>query len=82
MGRNSKRYGLSTVEEYVRDCPTICGIDVIEGCLIDTLILYHDFGAIEVFEETYLNEWSSAYVRHIYRKGLPKRFEDALSEVC
>ena len=79
MGRNVNRYGLDTVEDYIRNCKTICDIDVIRGCLIDTYICYHDFDVIEVFEETYLNEWSSCYVRHIYRKGLPKRFRDMLA---
>jgi hypothetical protein len=80
MARNTKLYGLDTVEEYIRKCETICDMDILDGCLIDTYILYHDSGVIEVFEETYLNEWSSAYVRHIYRKGLPKRFIEALEE--
>lgn len=78
MARNTRRYGWDTVNRYIRECDTITGIDTIEGCLIDTYILYHECGVIEVFEETYLNEWSSAYVRHIYRKGLPRRFRDAL----
>lgn len=80
MARNTKLYGLNTVEEYIRKCDTVYGIDMLQGCLIDTYILYHDCGVIEVFEEKYLNEWSSAYIRHIYRKGLPKRFVNALEE--
>lgn len=55
--------------------------DVIEGCLIDTVIIYHSSGTIEVFEETALNTWQSAYARHIYKSGkLPKRFKAALEE--
>ena len=80
MARNTRLYGLDTVEEYIRNCETIADMEVIEGALIDTYILYHDFGVVEVFEDKYLNEWSSAYIRHIYRKGLPKRFIEALEE--
>lgn len=80
MARNTRLYGLDTVEEYIRKCDTVYGIDILQGCLIDTYILYHENGVIEVFEEKYLNEWSSAYIRHIYRKGLPKRFTEALEE--
>lgn len=78
MAKNTRFYSLDTVDSYISNCETITGIDVLEGSLIDTYILYHDFGVIEVFEETYLNCWSSAYARHIYRKGLPKRFTAAL----
>lgn len=83
MARNTKLYGLKAVEDYIDknyDFENIVDIDVLEGGLIDTYILYHGCGIVEVFEETYLNEWSSAYVRHIYRKGLPKRFVEALEE--
>lgn len=83
MARNTRLYGLDTVEEYIRNCETIADMDIIEGALIDTYILYHDFDGVEVvevFEDKYLNEWSSAYIRHIYRKGLPKRFIEALEE--
>ena len=80
MGRNTNLYGLDVVENYIRECDTIMDMDIIEGALIDTYILYHDCGVIEVFEDKYLNEWSSAYIRHIYRKGLPKRFTEALEE--
>lgn len=81
--RRQKKYDPTSVWEYIN---TITGedrpemIDVIEGSLIDTYILYHDNGVIEVWEETYLNEWSSAYIRHIYKAGLPARFEEALEE--
>lgn len=78
MARNINKYGHDTVDEYISRCNTITGIDVIEGSLLDTYILYHECGITEVFEEVYLNEWSSAYIRHIYRKRLPKRFTEAL----
>lgn len=78
MARNIKLYGYDAVTTYIGQCPTIYGVDTIPGCLLDTYVLYHECGVIEVFEETYLNEWSSAYVRHIYRKGLPKRLVKAL----
>jgi len=80
MAKNTRLYGLDTVDNYIENCGTICDMETIYGGLIDTYILYHECGVIEVFEETYLNEWSSAYVRHIYRKGLPKRFKQALEE--
>ena len=81
MAKNTRKYDPQAVWDYIN---TITGgdhpemIDVIEGTLIDTYILYHDGGITEVWEETYLNEWSGAYVRHIYRKGLPARFIEAL----
>ena len=80
MAKNSKVYAYDTVNRYMENCDTIIDIDVIAGCLLDTFILYHESGVEEVFEEAYLNEWSSGYVRHIYRKGLPKRFQVALEE--
>ena len=79
MARNTKRYTLEAVNNYMSTLEAI-NLDVIEGCLIDTYIIYHDCGIVEVFEEKYLNEWSSCYIRHIYRKGLPKRFVDMLEE--
>lgn len=79
MARNTNLYSLASVDAYIENCESVIGMDIIEGGLIDTMILYHECGAIEVFEERYLNEWSSAYVRHIYRSGkLPKRFIEAL----
>ena len=78
MARNTKTYSFEAVNHYMENCTTIIDISVIEGCLLDTFILYHENGIEEVFEETYLNEWSSGYARHIYRKGLPKRFVTAL----
>ena len=73
--KRQKLYDVKSVWEYIKQYEYM---DVIEGSLIDTYILYHDGGITEVWEETYLNEWSSAYVRHIYRKGLPARFIEAL----
>lgn len=76
--RKQKLYDPASVMEYVN---TVCAdLDVIEGSLIDTYILYHDGGITEVWEETYLNEWSSAYVRHIYKAGLPARFVRMIEE--
>ena len=77
MARNV--YGFEAVNRYMENCNTVIDIDVIEGCLLDTFILYHENGVEEVFEETYLNEWSSGYTRHIYRKGLPRRFQQAIN---
>lgn len=81
MARNTRLYGLAPVENYIRECDTVADMDVIEGGLLDTYVLYHDCGIIEIFEEVYLNEWSSAYARHIYRKGLPKRWVNALEAI-
>lgn len=75
--RRQKLYDPKAVWDYIRTVGET-DLDVIEGSLIDTYILYHDGGVTEVWEETYLNEWSSAYIRHIYRKGLPARFIEAL----
>ena len=76
---SKKLYSLSAVDEYIEKYNLIVD-DIIEGCLLDTLIIYHDNGITEIFEETYLNCWSSAYTRHIYKKGMPERFQDALNE--
>lgn len=78
--RKQKLYTLEAVNNYMSMLGEMA-LDVIEGCLLDTYVIYHDGGVVEVFEETALNEWNSAYVRHIYRKGLPKRFVDALAEM-
>lgn len=80
MGRNVYRYGLDTVEEYMDKNGYWNIAETIEGCLLDNIIIWHDGGIVEVFEEEYLNEWSSCYIRHIYRKGLPKKWERALEE--
>lgn len=79
MARNTKRYSYDSVAHYMENCDTVIDVDIIDGCLLDTFIVYHDSGVIEVFEEAYLNEWSSAYARHIYRAGLPSRFVTALN---
>lgn len=76
-----KLYGLETVNKYINSIIDSVDIDVITGSLIDTYIIYHfDANIIEVFEEKYINCWSSAYIRHIYKKGLPKRFIQALEK--
>lgn len=80
MGRNVNRYGLDTVEEYMDKNGYWDIAEVIEGVLLDNIIIWHDSGIVEVFEEVYQNCWSSAYIRHIYRKGLPKKWERALEE--
>lgn len=74
--RKQKLYTLAAVSEYVNSFGYI-PMDTIPGSLIDTVILYHP-NVIEVFEETYINEWQSAYRRHIYKRDLPKRFVKAL----
>lgn len=74
--RKQKLYTLAAVSEYVNSFEYI-PMDVIPGALIDTMILYHP-NVTEVFEETYINEWQSAYRRHIYKRDLPKRFVKAL----
>ena len=74
-----RRYYPHTVWDYVKDFNDT-PMDIIEGTLIDTYIIYHSENLIEVFEETYETSQSSVYVRHIYRKGLPKRFTKALEE--
>lgn len=77
--KRKKRYGYHTVMAYIEDLVDPC-IDIIEGSLLDTYIIYHSEDLIEVFEETYVNAWSSDYTRHIYKKGLPARFIKALEE--
>ena len=76
MKRTQKLYSLQAVDNYVLSLSDV-DTDIIPGLLIDTIIIYHD-NITEVFEETYLNAWDSAYIRHIYRAGLPKRFTKAL----
>ena len=78
-------YSINAVENYIKSLqPGSYDIDVIEGTLIDTLIISHYNGTgtitTEVFEETYANMYSSAYTRRIYKKRLPERFTKALEE--
>ena len=80
MARNTRIYGPEAVEKYITEQGLWDSLEIITGCLLDTYIIYHGNNVIEVLEEKYLNEWSSAYIRHIYRKGLPARFEQALRE--
>lgn len=72
-------YTATAVDKYLNDNGLFVD-EIIDGCLLDTLIIYHDNGITEIFEETYINEWSSGYARHIYRKGMPKRFIEALEK--
>lgn len=75
MAKNVYTYSLGQVESYMSMCRGIEHVDVIEGALLDTYIIHHECGVTEVFEVVCRNEWSSAYVRHIYRKRVPKRFQ-------
>ena len=79
MKQNRKKYEPQSVWDYIEQIADKVSIDIIEGSLIDTYILYHAENLIEVFEETYQNCWSSVYIRHIYKK-LPARFEKALED--
>lgn len=72
--KNRKLYSLEAVERYIENNDLMVD-EIIDGVLLDTLIIYHGGDVVEVFEETYLNCWSSAYTRHVYKKGLPKRFK-------
>lgn len=80
MAKNRRLYSMDTVDNYMESCGLWDIAEVIEGCLLDNIIIWHDGGVVEVFEEQYLNCWSSAYVRHVYHKGLPARWERALEE--
>lgn len=78
--KNTRTYSLKAVETYLAKLDHGDGIqlDVIEGALLDDLIIWHGGETYEVFEAVYVNEWSSTYVRHIYRHGLPQEWIDAL----
>ena len=67
-----KYYTLAAVENYIS---TLADREILEipGTLLDTYIINHGH-IIEILEVKGLNEWSSAYTRHIYRKRVPKRF--------
>lgn len=80
MARNTKLYGMEAVDDYMERGNFWNCCETIEGVLLDNIIIWHADGTVEVFEERYLNCWSSAYVRHIYRKGLPKMWEQALDD--
>ncbi len=75
-----KTYRPRDVWEYMDEGNKWNYSEVIEGVLIDTIIVYHSDDCIEVWEDTYINPWCSEYTRHIYRKGLPKRWQKALEE--
>lgn len=80
MKKLKKLYSLAAVETYINSLADSADIDIIPGALIDTYVIHHDNGTTEIFEETYLNCWSSAYARHIYKKRIPNRFINALNE--
>ena len=77
MNRIQKRYNPQAVWDYVEEHNDL-PIDILDGSLIDTYIIYHPTFT-EVFEEVFETCWSSAYIRHIYKK-LPQRFIKALEE--
>lgn len=82
--RQPRLYDPAAVDEYIAkalNSGDVYDEDVIPGGLIDTYILYYYGDIIEVFEETYINCYSSAYKRHIYRKGLPKRYIEELERL-
>ena len=64
-------YSLSAVENYIRTLENV-DITCLEGCLLDTFFINHG-NAIEWLEVVPLNEWSSAYKRHVYKKRVPKK---------
>lgn len=70
-------YSIAAVDDYLAKQDV--GINIIRGCLCDTYVLYHP-DAVEVFRERPMNQWSSAYSRHIYRKRIPKEFMDFVRE--
>ena len=81
MSRNRKVYKPSVVWDYIAGlCEEGEAIDTIEGVLTDSYIVYHSPEFIEVWEEVALNEWSSGYHRHVYRKGLPRKWVEAIEE--
>lgn len=73
-----KLYSRDSVERYITKNRLWDSVEIIEGCLIDSYVIYHE-SVIETFEESYINEWSSGLERHIYREGLPKRISDAIN---
>lgn len=78
--KNTRLYSLDAVETYLAKLDHGDGIqlDVIEGTLLDTIIIWHGGETYEVFEEVAVNSWNSAYARHVYRHGLPQEWIDAL----
>lgn len=66
-----KMYSLEAVEKYLSQLNSP-DLYTLPGTLLDSYIIYHGF-AIEIIEAIYINSWSSAYTRHIYRKRIPKR---------
>lgn len=78
----SRLYSLKAAEDYVSKCAAAGKqIESIAGSLLDDYIIIHE-AAIEILEAQYLNVWSSAYVRHIYRKRSPKGYLDSIAREC
>lgn len=75
-----KYYSLAELDAYMQKGNKYDYSEVIEGCLIDTVIIYHNEHNIEVWKETYVNPWCSKYTRHFYHNGLPQMYIDALEE--
>ena len=82
MARNKRIYDPKAVYEYINtitdDHPEM--LDIIEGSLVDTYILYHDGGVTEVWEETYLNEWSSGLTMRRFT-NLSQRQKDIIERI-
>lgn len=76
----AKIYDYKVVEDYISKIDMWESTEIIEGVLVDTYIIFHPNNVVEVFEETYLNCWSSGLTRHIYKNGLPKKWAVALEE--
>ena len=77
-------YSIDAVNEYVSSLWGKNGVEAIftvAGCLCDSYVIDHGH-AVEVLQECYLNEWSSAYVRHVYRKRVPRVVIDWIKDVA
>lgn len=68
--KNQTVYTLEAVYNYLDKLPETAEIFQIPGSLADHFIIFHGF-AVEVFNEKYINPWSSGIVRHIYRERIP-----------
>lgn len=80
MKRQPKLYSLTALQDYLKKVETVTDMEIIEGCLLDNYILWHGEDIIEIFEEVATTCWTSGYARHIYRKGLPKKWLAILEE--
>lgn len=81
--KRKRIYSYKAVDNYIANNDLIECVDIVPGVLVDSYFIYHN-NAIEVFEEYPLNSWESGLIRHIYRKGLPKRLQalhDTIYEV-